>query len=150
MIRCLLILGVLAIVGAAVVPAVEASRPNPYQPLIVPSRAPTPHPTPVEPSAPQLPELPVIPVLPAPQHAPVALPLPVVAPVKAPSPSAGVRYVGVAFDAGGALAAVRANGRIYLVRVGDRVAGALVVAVTPTTLTLRQNGKTVTQRLTAQ
>ena len=101
-------------------------RRNPFRPLIAPQRAPQALPEP--PSGPALPSLPR-------QEAPAL------------SVLERLEYVGIAYDASEAIAAVSDGERTWFVRMGDRLEGAAVSSITPHKLTWSRKGRAIVKHL---
>lgn len=127
---CLLpVLALLVWAGPAVavreLPGELLGRRNPYKPLIMPGT-----------SQP----LPNLPAPNAPDVRPAALPAPV-------SALERLQYVGIAYDEAEAIAAVSNGERTWFVRMGDRLDGAVVSAITPHKLTWTRGGRPIVKHL---
>lgn len=99
-------------------------RRNPYRPLVVPKREPASFPAP-----------------PAERETPARL---------TPKPESvldRLEYVGIAYDETEAIAAVSDGDRTWFVRMGDRLDGAAVSAITPHKLTWSRKGREIVKHL---
>lgn len=101
-------------------------RANPYRPLILPGSA----------------------VAPPPEVAPAALPaLPQAAPPKPQAILDVLEFVGVAYDGGEAIAAVRVEGRTLLMRKGERLDNAVIQSISPHKLIWRKQNRTIVKHI---
>lgn len=101
-------------------------RRNPYRPLIGAQRAPV-----VPPSVPSAPDL---------------------QPTRLPSEARAsvldrLAYVGIAYDASEAIAAVSDGERTWFVRKGDRLEGAALTSISPNKLTWSRKGRLIVKHL---
>ncbi len=130
-----LIIGAIVLLGLpghvrAEPPQETLGRRNPYRPLIVPRRGPAGLPAlPAEPGGTSLGEAPRI-------------------PAKPPETVLDrLAYVGIVYDETEAIAAVSDGDRTWFVRVGDRLEGAAVTAITPHKLTWSRKGRLIVKHL---
>lgn len=75
-------------------------------------------------------------------------PADVATPAKAPSSVLDrLEFVGIAYDEAEAIAAVSDGERTWFVRMGDRLEGAAVTAITPHKLTWNRKGRSIVKHL---
>lgn len=119
------LLGLPALAQEGEPPAEMLGRRNPYRPLVVPKREPA-----------------SLPALPSEKETPARI-----TPKALESVLDRLEYVGIAYDEAEAIAAVSDGERTWFVRMGDRLDGAAVSAITPHKLTWSRKGREIVKHL---